>query len=82
MFRPSSLNDPKLRILYEFLLKIIPLGTGAILKIISKEFNNNRTIISWLKKQNIVASLRIMNFLIDSKRFQEVYKLNNKNASF
>jgi hypothetical protein len=30
----------------EILLKILPLGTDAILKIVSKEFNNNRTIIS------------------------------------
>jgi hypothetical protein len=74
------LNDPKFRILFQFFLKIIPLGTDAILKILPKEFNNNRTIISLLKKQNIVASLGIINFIIDSKRFQQVFKENNKNS--
>jgi hypothetical protein len=74
------LNDPKFRILFQFFLKIIPLGTDAILKILPKEFNNNRTIISRLKKQNIVASLGIINFIIDSKRFQQVFKENNKNS--
>ncbi len=81
-FRPLSLNDLKFRILSQFLLKIIPLGTDAMLKILSKEFKNNRTIISWLKRQNIVASLGIINFIIDSKWFQEVFKKNNKNAWF
>ncbi len=80
-FRPLSLNDPKLRISSQILLKTLPLGTDAILKIVSKEFNNNRTIISWLKKQNI-ASLGIINFMIDSKKFEEVFKENNKNALF
>jgi hypothetical protein len=73
-FRTFSLNYPKFRILSQFLLKIIPLETDTIIKILSKEFNNNRTIISWLKKQTIVGFLGLINLMIDSKRFQEYFK--------